>query len=125
MIRLLHKTRRLLARRIHPIVSRAFIAYHRTHVFGPFGLDSYYTNSDKPAEGHFVYVLSGDKEPGVPGVDYFLEGVFRIRRSRPGPWPLKGLRGEFRDYKFRLAMEPVRRPYAPIALSLADWYSRE
>lgn len=106
-------------------MSRTFFAYHLTHVFGPFGLDSYHTNSDKPAEGDLVYVLSGDKEPDVPGVDYYLEGVFRIRRRQAGPWPLKSLRGEVKNYQYRLSMEPVRRPDEPISLGLADWYSRE
>lgn len=106
-------------------MSRTFFAYHLTHVFGPFTLDSYHTNSDKPAEGDLVYVLSGDKDPDVPGVDYYLEGIFRIRRRHPGPWPLKSLRGEVKNYEFRLSMEPVRRLDAPVALSLADWYSRE
>jgi len=106
-------------------VSRTFFAYHLTHVFGPFGLDSYHTNSDKPAEGDLVYVLSGDREPDVPGVDYFLEGIFRIRRRHTGPWQLKNQRGEVKNYEFRLTMEPVRRPDAPISLGLASWYSRE
>lgn len=106
-------------------MSRTYFAYHLTHVFGPFGLDSYHTNSDKPAEGDLVYVLSGDKEPDVPGVDYYLEGVFRIRRRQDGPWPLKSLRGEVKNYQYRLSMEPVRRPDQAISLGLADWYSRE
>ena len=106
-------------------MSRTFFAYHLTHVFGPFGLESYHTNSEKPTEGDLVYVLSGDKDPEVSGVDYFLEGVFKIRRRRIGPWPLKSVRGETRNYKYRLSMEPVRRPHAPIALEVADWYSRE
>ena len=104
---------------------RTFFAYHLTHVFGPFGLDSYHTNSEKPTEGDLVYVLSGDKDPEIPGVDYFLEGVFRIRRRNPGPWTLRSVRGQRRDYKYRLSMEPVRRPDAPIALEVASWYSRE
>lgn len=106
-------------------MSRTFFAYHLTHVFGPFGLDSYHTNSEKPTEGDLVYVLSGDKDSELPGVDYFLEGVFRIRRRHTGPWPLRSLRGATKNYQFRLAMEPVRRPDAPIALSNASWYSRE
>lgn len=106
-------------------MSRTYFAYHLTHVFGQFGLDSYHTNSDKPAEGDLVYVLSGDKEPDVPGVDYYLEGVFRIRRRQAGPWPLKSLRGEVKNYQYRLSMEPVRRPDEPISLGLAGWYSRE
>ncbi len=106
-------------------MSRTFFAYHLTHVFGPFGLDSYYTNSDKPAEGDLVYVLSGNKEPDVPGVDYFLEGIFRIRRRTPGPWQLNSLLGQVKNYKFRLSMEAVRRPDEPISLGLASWYSRE
>lgn len=106
-------------------MSRTYFAYHLTHVFGPFGLDSYHTNSDKPAESDLVYVLSGDKDPEVPGVDYYLEGVFRIRRRQAGPWPLKSLRGEVKNYQYRLSMEPVRRPDEPISLGLADWYSRE
>lgn len=103
---------------------RTFFAYHLTHVFGPFGLDSYHTNSEKPTEGDLVYVLSGNKDPDAPGVDYFLEGVFRIRRRKIGPWPLKSIGGETRNYKYRLSMEPVRRPDAPIALERAGWYSR-
>jgi len=106
-------------------MNRTFFAYHLTHVFGPFGLDNYHTNSEKPTEGDLVYVLSGDKDPENPGVDYFLEGIFRIRRRKLGPWPLPNIRGEMRDYKYRLSMEPVRRPDVPIALRLADWYSRD
>lgn len=106
-------------------MSRTFFAYHLTHVFGPFGLENYHTNSEKAAEGDLIYVLSGDREPDEPGVDYFLEGVFRIRRRLTGPWPLKSLRGEVKNYQFRLSMEPVRRPDAPIFLGLASWYSRE
>lgn len=105
-------------------MSRTFFAYHLTHVFGPFGLDSYYTNSDKPHEGDLVYVLSGDKDPEFYGVDYFLEGVFKIHRRRSGPWPLKNIHGETKSYQYCLSMEPIRRPDAPIALSLAEWYSR-
>jgi hypothetical protein len=106
-------------------VSRTFFAYHLTHVFGPFGLDSYHTNSDKPTEGDVVYVLSGDKDAGSVGVDYFLEGLFKIRRRHPGPWRLKNLQLEDKDFLYRLSMEPVRRPDAPIPLSKATWYSRE
>ncbi|MNU49553.1 hypothetical protein D3C71_384980 [compost metagenome] len=109
----------------HVAMIRTFFAYHLTHVFGPFGLDSYYTNSENPTEGDLVYVLSGDKDPEDSGVDYFLEGVFRIRRRRTGPWSLKSIRGEVRDYRYRLSMEPVRCPDAPIALELANWYSRK
>lgn len=106
-------------------MSRTFFAYHLTHVFGTFGLETYHTNSDKPAEGDLVYVLSGDKDPGAVGVDYFLEGVFRIRRRHPGPWTLKNLHLEDKNFAYRLSMEPVRRPDAPIPLSNASWYSRE
>ena len=105
-------------------MSRTFFAYHLTHVFGPFGLDSYHTNSDKPVEGDLVYVLSGDVDGKALGVHYFLEGIFRIRRRNFGPWSMKGRSGENRSYKFRLSMEPVRRPDAPVSLSLAVWYSR-
>lgn len=94
-------------------------------MFGPFGLDSYHTNSDKPAEGDFVYVLSGDKDPEIAGVDYFLEGIFRIRRRYVGPWSLPNLQGEYKDYRFRLSMEPLHQADAPIPLSNAPWYSRE
>jgi hypothetical protein len=106
-------------------LSRTYFAYHLTHVFGPFGLDSYHTNSDKPTEDDLVYVLSGDKDPEVHGVDYFLEGIFRIRRRHIGPWPLKNIRGESKEYRYRLSMEPLRRPDVPVSLSAAPWYSRE
>ena len=106
-------------------MSRTFFAYHLTHVFGPFGLDTYHTNSDKPSEGDLVYVLSGDKDPGTVGVDYFLEGVFRIRRRLLGPWKLKNLQLEDKNFQYKLSMEPVRRPDEPIPLSNALWYSRE
>lgn len=106
-------------------MSRTFFAYHLTHVFGPFGLDTYHTNSDKPAEGDLVYVLSGDKDPGTIGVDYFLEGVFRIRRRHLGPWPLKSLQLEDKNFNYKLSMESVRRPDMPIPLRYASWYSRE
>jgi hypothetical protein len=105
-------------------VYRTYFAYHLTHVFGTFGLESYHTNSDKPREGDLVYVLSGDKDPESPGVDYYLEGVFRIRRRHNGPWPLRSSRGEAKTFVYRLSMEPLRRPDAPIPLQKASWYSR-
>ena len=105
-------------------MTRTFFAYHLTHVFGPFGLDSYHTNSEKPTEGDLVYVLSGEKAAEDAGVDYCLEGVFKIRRRMVGPWPLRSIQGGARSYKYRLSMEPVRRPDLPIPLKLADWYSR-
>ena len=104
---------------------RTYFAYHLTHVFGAFGLESYHTNSEKPREGDLVYVLSGDKDPEVPGVDYFLEGLFRIRRRHSGPYALPNLRGQTTKYAYRLSMEPIRRADAPIALQVAPWYSRE
>lgn len=106
-------------------MSKTYFAYHLTHVFGPFGLDSYYTNSEKPHEGDFIYVLSGDKDPQAAGVDYFLEGVFRIHRRHTGPWTLKSLNGTRKAYRLRLSLEPLRRPDTPIPLSSAPWYSRE
>ena len=106
-------------------MSKTFFAYHLTHVFGKFALDTYHTNSTKPAEGDLVYVLSGDKDPDDPGVDYWLEGLFRIHRRIRGPWTLKGINGAVRPYEFRLSMSPVRRLDLPVALRLADWYSRE
>lgn len=105
-------------------VVKTYFAYHLTHVFGPFGLDSYYTNSWKLAEGDLVCVLSGDKDPEVAGVDYFLEGVFRIRRRYTGPWKLQSIQGESKNYQLRLSMEALRQPDAPIPLSSAPWYSR-
>lgn len=106
-------------------MNRTFFAYHLTHVFGPFGLESYHTNSQKPRERDLVYVLSGDKDPGVAGVDYHLEGVFRIRRRHSGPWQLRNLRDEPKTFEYRLSMEPIRYPDAPIPLQKARWYSRE
>ncbi len=47
-----------------------------------------------------------------------------IRRRHNGPWPLKSLRGEAKTFEYRLSMEPVRRPDAPIPLQKASWYSR-
>lgn len=101
-----------------------YFAYHLSHVFGPFGLESYHTNSEKPQEGDLVYVLSGDKVYGVQGVDYFLEGIFRIHRRHLGPWKLPNLNGEDKDYRYRLSMVPLRRPESPIPLKTQDWYSR-
>lgn len=102
-----------------------YFAYHLTHVFGSFDLDTYHTNSSKPREGDVVYVVSGDKDPDESGVDYSLEGVFRIRRLYRGPWKLPTLDGHRKDYQYRLQMETVRRPDDPIPLRVAPWYSRE
>lgn len=104
---------------------KTYFAYHLTHVFGPFGLESYHTNSSKPKEGDLVYVLSGDKDPDIKGVDYFLEGVFRIRRRVHGPWNLRSIKGELRAFEYRLSMEPVRVPDVPIPLNKGEWYSRD
>ena len=53
-------------------MSRSFFAYHLTHFFGPFGLESYHTDSTKPSEGDLVYVISGDHGT-EGGKDYSLE----------------------------------------------------
>ena len=106
-------------------MSRTFFAYHLSHFFGPFGLESYHTNSDKPAEGDLVYVISGSKEETDGGVDYWLEGVFRIHRKNPGTYVLRSLKGAQKVFSYRLSMEPVRVPDAPIPLSKASWYSRK
>jgi hypothetical protein len=106
-------------------LSKTIFAYHRTHVFGPFGLESYYTDSEKPNQGDLVYVISGDKEPDSPRVDYFLEGIFQIRLRDPGSWTLKSSQGEKRSFKYRLSMVSVRVPDAPVMLAKAPWYSRE
>lgn len=71
-----------------------------------------------------VYVISGDKDPEIVGVDYFLEGIFRIRRRHIGPWKLRNLQGEYKDYKYRLSMESLNRANSPIPLTNAEWYSR-
>lgn len=106
-------------------MSRTFFAYHITHVFGPFGLDSYHTNSNAPRENDTVYVLSGDKDSGTPGVDYSLEGVFRIHRRIDGQFKLPSISGELREFKVRLVMTPIRVPDAPIPLAKASWYLRK
>lgn len=105
-------------------MSRTFFAYHLTHVFGRFGLESYYTNSTKPQEGDTVYVISGDDGPEGEGKEYWLEGIFRIYRKTRGPWALKGKSGEKRNYDYRLSMSPVRVPDQPIPLNYAPWYNR-
>lgn len=105
-------------------MSRSFFAYHLTHFFGPFGLESYHTNSPKPAEGDLVYVVSGDNGQGG-GKDYSLEGLFKIHRRHFGPFALRDLSGQERGFDFRLSLLPVRMPPKPIAMWGVPWYDRK
>ena len=105
-------------------MSRSFFAYHLAHFFGPFGLESYHTNSTKPAEGDLLYVVSGDYGEGG-GKDYSLEGIFRIHRRHSGPFALRDLAGQARSFDCRLSLLPVRVPPTPIAMREMSWYSRK
>ncbi|MDP3653773.1 MAG: HNH endonuclease signature motif containing protein [Rhodoferax sp.] len=103
---------------------RIFFAYHLTHYFGPFSLSSYHTNSSHARESDLVYVVSGD-EAVDGGKDYALEGLFKIHRRSDGPFQLANLKGKPADFQYKLTMQPVRVPDAPIPLSRADWYDRQ
>lgn len=103
---------------------RTFFAYHLTHHFGAFSLETYHTNSERPREGDQVFVVSGDDaEDGRK--DFCLEGLFRVHRRIEGPFDLVNLRGEPAKYRYRLPMTAIRTPDAPIPLSNADWYDRK
>lgn len=112
-------------------MTKTFFAYHLTHVFGPFSVDgersveTYHTNSTKPTEGDLVYVLSGDKDPSQQGVDYSLEGLFKIKRRHSGPFRLQSTDKSFRDFQYRLSLEPRRTPDCPIPLKVAEWYDQK
>lgn len=106
-------------------MNKTFFAYHITHVFGPFGLESYHTNSTNVTEGDLVYVLSGDKDGNQTGVDYYMEGIFLVHRRHRGPYMLEDLNGQPSDFEYRLSMKPIRVPERAIALSRADWYDRK
>lgn len=103
---------------------RTFFAYHLTHHFGAFSLETYHTNSEKPREGDHVFVISGDHGPDGRK-DFWLEGLFRIYRRVEGPHKLVNLRGEPATYRYRLPMTGIRTPDAPIPLANADWYDRD
>lgn len=105
-------------------MNRSFFAYHLTHVFGPFSLESYHTNSEAPTEGDLIYVVSGDRADD-DGKDYWLEGLFRIHRRHEGPYPLKTISDEARDFKYRLSLIPVRMPPRPIEMRSLAWYDRK
>jgi hypothetical protein len=105
-------------------LSRTFFAYHLTHFFGPFGLDSYHTNSTNAREGDRVFVVSGD-DAADGGKDYALEGLFKIHRRIVGPFPLRSLQGTQKAFQYKLSMIPVRMPDEPIPLSRAAWYGRQ
>jgi hypothetical protein len=102
---------------------RSFFAYHLTHFFGPFGLESYHTNSEVPTEGDLIYVVSGD-DADDGGKDYALEGLFKIHRRHPGPFKLKSMKNQSREYMYRLSLIPVRMPPIPIEMRDQDWYDR-
>ena len=105
-------------------MERTFFAYHLTHFFGPFSVDSYHTNSEKPKEDDLLYVVSGsDADTG--GKDYSLEGVFRIHRRELGPFTLKSLLGEPKPFQYRLSLVPIRVPKAPIPMRNQGWYDRK
>lgn len=104
-------------------MSRTFFAYHLTHFFGPFSLNSYHTNSTNAREGDLVYVVSGDHADDG-GKDYSLEGLFRIHRRVEGPFELQNIKKEPARYQYKLILAPVRMPDGPIPLSRAAWYDR-
>lgn len=104
--------------------TRTYFAYHLTHHFGPFSLETYHTNSEKPREGDHVFVISGDV--GKEGrMEFWLEGLFRIHRREVGPFQLRNLRDEPATYQYKLPMTGIRTPDAPIPLASAPWYDRE
>lgn len=105
-------------------MSRSFFAYHLAHFFGPFGLESYHTNSEKPVEGDVLYVVSGDHGQDG-GKDYSLEGLFKIHRRHRGPFALRDLKGQERSFDYRLSLLPVRMPPKPIAMVEMPWYDRK
>ena len=100
-------------------------AYHLTHHFGSFELNSYHTNHEAPKSDDIIYVVSGDVVESPPNVDYSLEGKFRIARKDAGPFRLKDRKGGQQDFQYRLSMKPIQVPDAPIKLSTADWYRRQ
>jgi HNH endonuclease len=102
---------------------RSHFAYHLTHFFGPFGLESYHTNSNTVHEGDLVYVVSGDNSDDG-GKDYFLEGQFKIHRRSLGPFALKSLKGKQENFQYRLSLLPIRMPTAPIPMSSEEWYNK-
>jgi hypothetical protein len=87
-------------------------------------MSNFYTSSENAREADMVYVLSGDKSADVSGVNYFLEGLFRIRRRSPGPFMLPSKNGNSEPFDYRLSMEPVQVPDAPIPLSKVEWYDQ-
>jgi hypothetical protein len=104
-------------------LAKTFFAYHLTHFFGPFSLESYHTNDRSAVEGSLVYVVSGDNADDG-GKDYYLEGVFRVRRRDIGPFVMR-LRGETREFAYRLRFETIRRAPRPIPLRRELWYVRK
>lgn len=104
-------------------MSRTFFAYHLTHFFGPFSLNSYHTNSSNAREGDLVYVVSGDQADDG-GKDYSLEGLFRVHRRVEGSFELRNLKGELDRYQYKLVLAPIRMPDEPISLARAPWYDR-
>ncbi len=105
-------------------MQRTFFAYHMTHAFGLFGMDSYHTNSENAREGDMVFVVSGNNNGSSPGIDYSLEGLYRISRRHSGPFFLYNKSGERASFAYRFSMSPIRVPDAPIFLGRADWYDR-
>lgn len=105
-------------------MEKSFFAYHLTHVFGSFGMESYHTNSKNPTEGDLVYVVSGDDGDGG-GKDYALEGLFRIYRRHLGPFQLKSLKGTVQEFRYQLSLVPVRMPPSPIEMRDMGWYDRK
>ena len=105
-------------------MKKSFFAYHLTHFFGAFGMESYHTNSENPNEGDLVYVVSGD-DSDSGGKDYALEGLFRIHRKHRGLFDLENLKGSSQMFKFRLSLVPVRMPPAPIEMWSMNWYDRK
>jgi hypothetical protein len=104
-------------------LDKTFFAYHLAHFFGPFGLESYHTNSETATEGDLIYVISGhDAIDG--GKDYAIEGLFRIHRRQRGPFKLESLSGKPMDFLYRLSLVAIRKPSEPIMMTRQDWYDR-
>ena len=90
-------------------MSNFYLGYHKTHTYGSFSGDVFYTNTNIP-KGRMFYVISGNKFKNDP-VEYFLEGKYSVIKSEDNS------NSKYQKQKNHLSLKCIARVSEPILLN--------